>query len=186
MQDQKYPICVLLSPLSPKCRSNLLYGQPFPSYGPKCRDQVRHIIYDTPKGTPITTKTTLNTICTHVCSISLPESQISLNFASTASRFWATGHFEKRPQNDSKMILNTASLKVPYICLIRTLVPKFQSVLLYGLPFSTFRFLETSAPNDHKRIFNTTRLKEPHTCSTSTPESQISPRFNIHSAVFEL
>ena len=66
------------------------------------------------------------------------------------------------------------------------------SVLNFNsFPSKTSRFqvggqFEKSAPNDPKMVLSTLRLKVPHIHVTSTPESQISPRFTRRPVGFEL
>ncbi len=66
--------------------------------------------------------------------------------------------------------------------------PQFQIliVLLYGELFLGYKPFETSALNDPKMILNTKTSKVPHIHVTTSPESQISPRFTLCSSVFEL
>ena len=72
---------------------------------------------------------------------------------------------------------------VPRICVTTVPDSKFQSVLLYGQTFLSYRSFWKSAPNDPKLTLNPTRSTVPRICVTSIHESQISVRFALWPAV---
>ena len=115
-----------------------------------------------------------------------PRVSIFTPFDYTARRFRVTGHLDINASNDPKTALNTKRSKVPHIhittILLLPLSLKFQSVLLYGQPFSRYRPFWGKC-TDSKTTLNTKRSQVPHIHVGINPESQIH-FFSLHRQPF--
>ncbi len=121
----------------------------------------------------------------YICVTALPESQISLHFALPPPVFEIQAIFRQV----SRMTLNwprtlQGRMYLIYVLLVST-SPIFHSFSLYDQPFSSYRLFWQSAPNDHKKTLNTTRSKA-HICVTNVSDAEISIRFPLRSAIFEI
>ncbi len=122
-------------------------------------------------------KMTLNITRQEVCVTNVPNFQIP-------GRFWPTVHFEKctkwpikglesyevkSHQND----IEPYSQMYPIYVLLVSLIPKFQSVSLYGQLFLKLQaILRKSALNDLKMTLNPTPSNVHHVCITRYPQVQ--------------
>ncbi len=139
---EHYKVKVLLVPLSPKFRSVLLYSQPFLSYQPFW-DEDRMI----PKW-PWTVKRWKFTPCVSYNLLPSPKFQSFFAVWSPVLELpaylrevhWMT---QKWPWTQGQKVSQSYSTRTP-----PPPCHKFQSVLLYGQPFSSYRNFQTSALND--------------------------------------
>ncbi len=110
----------------------------------------------------------------------------SLKFHSTTSRFQEIQAILRQVHRMTPKWPRAYSIKcTPYVLLVSPSL-KFHSVSVYGQPFSSYNPFEESAQTDPQMTLNPTRSKVPHIRVTSVPESQITLRFAIRPAVFEI
>ncbi len=118
----------------------------------------------------------------HTCVTSIHEAQISL-FRSTTSCFLVTGHLRKVHQmtpNDHYKLQCS-----PHV-LIVSRSPKFHSVSLYDQPFLRYRAFWDKCTEWPPNDLDLTSSNVPHIFITIVPESQISLRFALRPAFFNI
>ncbi len=136
---------------------------------------------------PNNSQMSLNTRRSKVAHVFIVSMSIKFHSVSLLC-FWDTGHFEASVPNDPKMTFNPTRWNVPhYMCYYCPQIPNFSPFHSTTSRFRATGHFETNALNDPQMTLYTTRSNIPYIyVLCDIPESQISVRFTLQSAVSEL